>query len=113
MDLLCNKKIVTTDVNEKQILDAIKGRPAQIIVTPIGGQGFIFGRGNQQISPEVIRGVGKTNVIILATPNKLLSLGVGVPLRVDTGDAEIDEILSGYIRVITGYCEEAVIRVEP
>ncbi len=78
---------MASDVNEKQILEAICGRAAQIIVTPIGGQGFIFGRGNQQISPDVIRQVGLDNIIVIATESKLRSLK---SLRVDTGDAHLD-----------------------
>ena len=109
VDLFCNKKLIARDVNEKQILEAIEGRKAKIVVTPIGGQGFIFGRGNQQISPEVIRRVGRENIIVVATENKLRKLKC---LRVDTGDPSLDEELRGYMRVITDYKLERMIRVE-
>jgi predicted polyphosphate/ATP-dependent NAD kinase len=89
VDLLLNKKIISSDVNEIQILEAISGRPAQIIVTPIGGQGFIFGRGNQQISAKVIRQVGLENIVVVATASKLRSLK---SLRVDTGDSDLDDV---------------------
>lgn len=87
VDLIINKQIVAKDVNEKQILEAIGGKQAEIIVTPIGGQGFIFGRGNQQISARVIRQVGLDNVTVIATKSKLDRLK---SLRVDTGDLELD-----------------------
>jgi predicted polyphosphate/ATP-dependent NAD kinase len=87
VDLIVNKRIVQKDVNEKQILEAINGKQAQIIVTPIGGQGFIFGRGNQQISSKVIRQVGLENITVIATKSKLDRLK---GLRVDTGDTELD-----------------------
>ena len=88
VDLFQNKKIIAKDVNEKQILQAINGKAAKIIVTPIGGQGFIFGRGNQQISSKVIRQVGLDNIVVVATKSKLDRLE---SLRVDTGDPELDE----------------------
>jgi predicted polyphosphate/ATP-dependent NAD kinase len=110
VDLFCNKKIMASDVNEKQILEAIEGKSAQIIVTPIGGQGFIFGRGNQQISPEVLRRVGLDNLIVLATESKLKSLKA---LRVDTGDSKLDaDFRERKIKVVADYKTEYEMRVE-
>ena len=108
VDILKNNKIIAKDVNEKQILEIVNNKPAKIIVTPIGGQGFIFGRGNQQISPEVIRKVGKENIIVIATKNKLKNIK---KLRVDTGDAELDEELKGKIKVLVGYGKEVLVEV--
>jgi predicted polyphosphate/ATP-dependent NAD kinase len=110
VDIFCNKKIVASDVNEKQILEKIQGKTAQIIVTPIGGQGFIFGRGNQQISPDVIRRVGLDNIVVVATEGKLRSLK---SLRVDTGDPNLDDALRARnIKVVTDYKTEYVMHVE-
>jgi predicted polyphosphate/ATP-dependent NAD kinase len=110
VDLFCNKKLIAKDVNEKQILEEIRGKKAQIIVTPIGGQGFIFGRGNQQISAKVIRQVGIDNIIVVATKSKLENLK---SLRVDTGDPDLDEELrKRKLKVIVDYKTERVIRVE-
>ena len=102
VDVVKNGELVAKDVNEKQLLEVIEGEVVNLIVTVIGGQGFVFGRGNQQISPKVIREIGKENIIIVATPEKLANLG-GRPLRVDTGDSELDEALKGYHKVRTGY----------
>ena len=109
VDIFYNKKIVAKDVNEKQILEAIKGKPAKIIVTPIGGQGFIFGRGNQQISPRVIRQVGIGNIVVVATENKMKNLKT---LKVDTGDPELDAEFRGTINVIKDYKVEQKIPLE-
>jgi predicted polyphosphate/ATP-dependent NAD kinase len=110
VDAVADGKLIAADVNEPQLLELIAGRKAKIVVTPIGGQGYIFGRGNQQISPEVIRKVGRQNIIVVSTTGKINSLGGG-PLRVDTGDREVDEMLRGHIRVVTGYNEQIVYRV--
>jgi predicted polyphosphate/ATP-dependent NAD kinase len=110
VDVFCNKKIVASDVNEKQILAAIEDKPTQIIVTLIGGQGFIFGRGNQQISPEVIRHVGLDNIIVVATSSKLRSLR---SLKVDTGDPSLDEEFRARgVKVVADYKVEYRVRVE-
>jgi predicted polyphosphate/ATP-dependent NAD kinase len=109
VDLFVNKKIIAKDVNENQILEAIEGKKAKIIVTPIGGQGFIFGRGNQQISPKVIRKVGKDNIVVVATENKMKNLK---SLKVDTGDTELDAELAGKIKVVTDYKVEQKVPIE-
>ena len=111
VDIIQGGKIVASDVNEEQLLRLIEGKKVKVIVSPIGQQGFIFGRGNQQISPKVIRKVGAENVCIIATRNKLLSIPLGRPLLLDTGDEEVNKMLSGYRRIITGYKEEVVTKV--
>ncbi|GAG99102.1 unnamed protein product, partial [marine sediment metagenome] len=109
IDLLVNKKIIAKDVNENQILEAITGKKSRIIVTPIGGQGFIFGRGNQQISPTVIQEVGLKNLTVIATKHKLRSLK---NLRVDTGNSTLDDKLRGYMSVIVDYREKHMMNVK-
>jgi predicted polyphosphate/ATP-dependent NAD kinase len=79
-------------------------------VTPVGGQGFLLGRGNQQLSPRVLRRIGPGRVVAVATEAKLAALA-GRPLLVDTGDRELDAAFAGYRRVVTGYGREVVYRV--
>lgn len=129
VDVVRDGGVVVADASERELLevlapgapvpvgassaDAAGSRPApgaEIVVTPVGGQGFIFGRGNQQLSPEVIRRVTPANVRVIATSAKL----VGLPfhrMRVDTTDPEVDDMLRGYRRVVTGYRESAVVEV--
>jgi len=111
VDILSDKKLIAKDVNEKQILETIRGKKARIVVTPIGGQGFIFGRGNQQISPEIIRQVGLDNIIVVATESKLGSLRGS--LKVDTGDSRLDEDLRARKQsVIADYGVEYLVSIE-
>ena len=110
VDVIKNRQIVSIDVNANELLHLIDGKKAKIVVTPIGGQGYLFGRGNQQISPEIIRKVGSHNIIVIATPSKIFSLKLK-PLLVDTGDEDVNQMLRGYKRVVTGYGEEMVCRV--
>ena len=110
VDVLLGGQLLLADANEQQMLDLLDGRPVRIIVTPIGGQGYLFGRGNQQLSPQVITRVGRENVIVIATSEKLHSLR-GRSLLVDTGDPALDKTLSGYMRVITGMQEEAIYQI--
>ncbi|MGD2148585.1 MAG: ATP-NAD kinase family protein [Anaerolineae bacterium] len=110
VDVVADGRLIAMDVNESQLLDLIEGRKAKIVVTPIGGQGYIFGRGNQQIGPAVIEKVGRENIIVVGTTGKIHPLR-GRPLWVDTGDRKVDEMLSGHIRVVTGYNEQIVYRV--
>lgn len=110
VDVMLEGRLVATDANESQLLELLEGRKAKIVVTPIGGQGCIFGRGNQQISPRVIEKVGRDNIIVVSTVEKINSLE-GQPLWVDTGDREVDKMLSGYMRVVAGYNKYIVYRV--
>jgi len=100
VDAVYDGELVGEDVNERDILDLFEQYDERkIIVTPIGGNGFIFGRGSKQFTPTVIQGVGRENVMVVATRNKVSKLDC---LRVDTGDIELDKILSGYIKVTVG-----------
>lgn len=109
VDAFMDEALVALDLDEKSILALISKHSAavKIIVTAIGGQGHIFGRGNQQFSPAVIRAVGVDNVIVLATKTKIVELE-GRPLLVDTNDPSLDELLGGYRQVITGYHDTIV-----
>jgi predicted polyphosphate/ATP-dependent NAD kinase len=96
---------VILDVDERRILEEVEDwQNTWIILSPIGHQGILLGRGNQQISPEIIKRVGKQHIIVAATKSKLQSIEGNV-LRVDTGDAEVDKMLRGYIKVVTDYRE--------
>jgi predicted polyphosphate/ATP-dependent NAD kinase len=109
VDIFLNKQIVVHDANETQILHAIKGKQVQIIVTPIGGQGFVFGRGNQQISPQVIRQVGLDNIVVVSSQSKLQNLRA---LRVDTGDTLLDgEFQRRKLTVVTDYNTKSLVQV--
>lgn len=112
VDVVQNGRLLAGDVNAPQ-LEALltPAIPFSLIVTPIGGQGFLFGRGNQQISPAVLRRAGKENLIVVATRGKIHRLK-GRPLLVDSGDPAVDALFQGYVRVLTGFREEIVYPVE-
>jgi predicted polyphosphate/ATP-dependent NAD kinase len=106
------KGAVILDVDEKRILDEVEDwQKVWIVLSPIGHQGILLGRGNQQVSPEIIKRVGKQRIIVAATKSKLQSIEEGV-LRVDTGDVEVDEMFKGYIRVVTDYREWRLMPVQ-
>jgi len=109
VDVVRDRKLLAADASELDLLRLLEqpGTRAKIIVTAIGGQGHIFGRGNQQFSPRIIRQVGRDNILVIATQSKLLSLE-GKPLLVDTGDPDLDRELAGYVKVITGLHERLV-----
>jgi len=110
VDLVWQENLLGKDMNEAQILEKISGKSTKLILTPIGGQGFLLGRGNQQISPEVIEQIGKDNIIVVATKQKIHSFH-SRPLLVDTGDNALDQTLSGHYRIITGFREAIIYKV--
>jgi predicted polyphosphate/ATP-dependent NAD kinase len=110
IDAIYNKELLEKDINEAKILEILREyNNTKIVISPIGGQGFIFGRGNKQFTPEVIKKVGKENIIVVSTEAKLKELNC---LRVDTGDIEADNILKGFIKVIVGHKEKELIEVK-
>lgn len=101
VDAVLDRKAIGLDLDEQALLRLIGGRRAEIIVGVLGGQGSLFGRGNQQISAEVIRRVGRDRITVISTVEKLIALPAGA-LQVDTGAPEIDAMLTGHLPVITG-----------
>ncbi|MFW5922337.1 MAG: ATP-NAD kinase family protein [Halodesulfurarchaeum sp.] len=104
VDVLRNGSLLVKDGSEAEILEAM-GEQNEIVVSPIGGQGFIFGRGNDQISPAIIR---DAEITVVASPEKLDATDA---LRVDTGDPELDEALRGWIRVRIGRVERRMVKI--
>ncbi|WP_165725679.1 ATP-NAD kinase family protein [Pseudoalteromonas sp. SA25] len=102
VDLIKDQTLVAQDLTAKQLLELTHDQSTKLVITLIGGQGHIFGRGNQQLSPALIRAIGKENIIVVATKTKLQALN-GRPLICDTGDGELDDELTGYIKVTTGF----------
>ncbi|MHA1213833.1 MAG: ATP-NAD kinase family protein [Candidatus Hodarchaeales archaeon] len=113
IDVVRNNLIIKKDAYEKEILEVLKefqNEKVTVILTPIGGQGFILGRGNQQISPKVIRTVGFDNFLIVSTKNKIQNLADRT-LHVDTGDPSLDRELSGYKKVLVDFNEFWMIKI--
>jgi len=109
IDAVFEGKSVGTDVNEKRILGLFnKYEKRKIILTPIGGNGFILGRGSKQFTPEVIKQVDRENIMVVATIDKINRLDC---LRVDTGDLGLDRLLSGYMEVTVGPKEKMMVKV--
>jgi len=100
-----NAKLLVKDAQEKDLLKYVHRNP-KIIVTVVGGLNFLFGRGNQQLSPEVLRHIPKENIIVVATPSKVKGT-----IRVYTGDKEVDEKLKGYIKVRISPWAERIVKV--
>ena len=111
VDAVANGKTVGRDLNEQELLECLRNHPeAELILSPIGAQGFVLGRGNLQISPAVVRRIGPEHLIVIATPAKLRRTPL---LRFDTGDEALDREFAdqGYISVITGYRRRRLVPV--
>ncbi len=124
VDVIDDGQVVLSDTDEEALFQFLAARmsaaapetiTAKLLLTPIGGQGHLFGRGNQQISSRVIRLIGRENLLVVATKSKLENLAQsgeqekkGIRLLVDTGDRVLDTSLCGLLPVVTGY-EDAVV----
>lgn len=111
VDAVLNGEAIGLDLDEQALLRAMEGRETEIIVGVLGGQGSLFGRGNQQISAEVIRRVGRHRIQVISTVQKLIALSTGA-LQVDTGDPEMDAMLTGHLLVLTGPGRTTLVRVQ-
>ncbi|MDK2990350.1 MAG: hypothetical protein PWR16_1879 [Methanoculleus sp.] len=101
VDAVWNGEVVARDADEKTLLALLDKYPrAKIVISPIGAQGFVLGRGNQQISPAVLRKAGLRNLIVVATPGKLAATPL---LYVDSGDPVLDREVGDSLQVISGY----------
>jgi predicted polyphosphate/ATP-dependent NAD kinase len=112
IDAYYQGKIIGTDLNEKGILNLLEKYPkTKVLLSPIGAQGFILGRGNLQLSPEVIRKIGFENIIVVSTPNKLSATPI---IRIDTGDKNLDKMFVDheFMMVVVGYRLSRIVRVQ-
>ncbi len=110
VDVYRDGEVVGLDLGAAELLRIARDGPARIIVGVVGGQGYLFGRGNQQISAEVIRAVRKERIVVVASLGKLLLLERKC-LLVDTSDDDLDRSLAGYISVVTGAGRRTMMRV--
>ncbi len=112
VDIIKNKEVIQLDVAEKDILKSAEDSAGiKIVVSMIGNQGFFLGRGNQQISPDVVKKAGLNNIYILATPTKLNKTPY---LRADTGDEELNKMLrkKKYMKVVRSYREYQLVELQ-
>lgn len=112
VDIIRNKELVMKDASEQEILEVLSNHSAKLIVTPMGGQGYLFGRGNPQLSDKVLMQFDKKAIQVVATPNKLSTLN-GKPLLIYTGNEEVDKKLSGFYKVTTGYENKKMYKAKP
>lgn len=103
IDAVLNNKLIGKDLDEKKLIQLlVQHSKARLILSPIGAQGFILGRGNLQLSPEVIEKIGLDNIDVISSPAKLANIEV---LRVDTNNPKLDKAFEtkGWFSVIIGY----------
>lgn len=101
---------ILSDATATQLEQAAEGRKIRLILSVTGRQGFLLGRGNQQISRALIAKAGREGLIVLAGENKLAELSSHI-LAVDTGDPELDAKLHGFVRVHTGHARFTLLRL--
>ncbi|WP_402844217.1 ATP-NAD kinase family protein [Microbacterium sp. GXS0129] len=107
VDVVRDGALVLAGASERDLLEIVAAGPAQAVVTVIGGQGFLLGRGNQQLSAAVLRGLGPDPLLVVAAEQKLIDLH-GAPFIVDTGDATLDASLAGFVPVVTGAASTSI-----
>ena len=110
VDLALPGREVRLGLSAAELVERTEGLRVQVVLSPIGGQGFLLGRGNQQVSAELLARVETRDLIVIATSGKLAQLG-GQPLLIDTGDSDQDSRFTGYTRIHTGPRDAAMLPV--
>ncbi|MEA3143283.1 MAG: hypothetical protein QOG31_607 [Thermoplasmata archaeon] len=113
VDAIQGSRITANDLDDRRIAEMVdaqlaKGGKVRIVLSTIGGQGMLLGRGTQMLRPDVLRKVGWENLRVIAPPEKLLGLK---GLHIDTGDADFDAAAPKHIRVVTGWNETRMVRL--
>nr|AIE90344.1 ATP-NAD/AcoX kinase [uncultured marine group II/III euryarchaeote AD1000_02_G03] len=113
IDATIGNEQVGTDLSESDLLELLSEHdgPTTLLLSPMGGQGFLIGRGNLQLSPQVLRLIGIGNILGVVTPAKLLSVR---RLRIETGEPDLDADFAAmrYMKVLQGYRTTRVLPVE-
>lgn len=112
VDAVRGGTLVARDLAERELLAMLqRNGQATLVLSPLGAQGFVLGRGNQQLSPAVVRHIGRDHIVVVATPSKLAHTKA---LRFDTGDPLLDAELArgGFFPVVTGYHVRRLVTVE-
>lgn len=107
VDVVREGVVIGSDVTADELLSITENQKVCVVITVIGGQGHILGRGNQQLSPTFLRRTGRENLLIVATKQKLQELD-GRPLRLDSGDEALDTEWAGMFPIITGYKDKVL-----
>ncbi len=111
VDGVLDGRLVARDAGETELLDVLSRHPrATLVLGVVGGQGFLLGRGNQQLSPAVLGEIGLEDIVILATPATVATLEEPV-LHIDIDDPDLAASLVGYRRVRTGRARSTVLKV--
>ena len=110
VDAMLNREVVARDADDATLQRLAEDRDVRIVLGVTGQQGFLLGRGNQQIGPALITKAGRDGLIILATEDKLTALAQP-RLLVDTGDPDLDATLEGFVRVSSGANRQMMMRI--
>jgi predicted polyphosphate/ATP-dependent NAD kinase len=111
VDVIKNNQLIASDVTAKELLALTAQQSHKLVLTLIGGQGHVIGRGNQQLSANFLKNLGKDNILLVATKIKINNLS-GRALIVDSGDIAVDQQLSGLISIITGYHDQVLYPID-
>ncbi|MBT3971200.1 MAG: hypothetical protein HOE92_03150, partial [Euryarchaeota archaeon] len=112
IDISKGKSMLGIDLNEREILKLLTEHDGDklLLLSPMGGQGFLIGRGNLQLSPSVLKAIGLDNILGVVTPAKLLGLS---QVRIDTGDDKLDEEFQNrrYVKLLQGFRTTRIMKI--